>query len=106
MQLTPRQKHALESICETFLPAAGDWPSACDMGVPDALAQALDFNPRSRDRAQFVSLLDMWNSKLHALLLAGKWTAFSSLGAETREAMLRSWADSSLRKRRAAFQAL
>ena len=106
MQLTPRQQLALESICETFLPAAGDWPSARDVGVPEALAQALDFNPRTRDRAQFLNLLDMWNSKLHALLLVGEWTTFSSLDSKTREAMLRSWADSSLRRRRGAFQAL
>ena len=106
MQLTPRQKHALESICETFFPRSEGWPSAVEMGVPDALAEALEFNPRTRDRAQFLNLLDMWDSKLHALLLAGKYENFSNLGKEVREKILRSWADSSLRKRRAAFQAL
>lgn len=106
MQLTPRQQHALESICETFLPAAEGWPSAVEMGAPAALAKALDFNPRTRDRAQFLNLLDVWDSKLHAFALAGEWAAFSSLDAEKREAMLRSWADSALRTRRAAFQAL
>ncbi|HYK40030.1 MAG TPA: gluconate 2-dehydrogenase subunit 3 family protein, partial [Candidatus Eremiobacteraceae bacterium] len=68
MQLTPRQKQALESICETFLPKAEDWPSAVEMGVPEALADALEFNPRTRDHAQFLNLLDIWNSKLHAFL--------------------------------------
>src|SRR5215467_469212 len=106
MQLTPRQQQALESICETFLPAVGGWPSAVQMGVPTALAEALDFNPRTRDRAQFLNLLDMWDSKLHALVLAGEWEKFSHLDAEKREAMLRSWANSRFRKRRAAFQAL
>jgi long-chain-alcohol oxidase len=106
MQLTPRQRRALESICETFLPAAEGWPSALEMGVPAALADALDFNPRTRERAQFLNLLDIWDSKLHALALAGEWAPFSSLEVEARESMVRSWADSSLRKRRAAFQAL
>ncbi|HLK02889.1 MAG TPA: gluconate 2-dehydrogenase subunit 3 family protein, partial [Candidatus Acidoferrum sp.] len=63
MQLTLRQKHALESICETFLPASEGWPSAIEMGVPEALEDALDFNPRMRDRAQFLNLLDVWDSK-------------------------------------------
>ena len=106
MQLTLRQKHALESICETFLPASAGWPSAIEMGVPEALEDALDFNPRMRDRAQFLNLLDVWDSKLHGFLLAGEWREFSALDAGTREQMLRSWADSALRKRRAAFQAL
>src|SRR5262252_3205584 len=106
MQLTSRQQRALESICETFLPGADGWPSAVEMGVPTALAEALDFNPRTTDRAQFLNLLDIWDSKLHAFALAGEWARFSSLDAETRETMLRSWAGSMFRKRRAAFQAL
>ena len=106
MQLTPRQKHALEAICETFFPSCGGWPSAVEMGVPDALAEALDFNPRTRDRAQFLNLLDIWDSKLHGFLLAGEYEHFSQLNRDVREGMLRSWADSSLVKRRAAFQAL
>ena len=106
MQLTPRQRHALESICETFLPHAEGWPSAVEMGVPEALAKALDFNPRTRARAQFLKLLDVWNSKLHAFLLAGRYENFSSLEAPVRERILRSWGNSSLAKRRAAFQGL
>ena len=106
MQLTPRQKRALESICETFCPAAEGWPSAVEMGVPGALAEALEFNPRTQERAQFLNLLDAWDSNLHAFFLAGKYKSFSALHQETREKILRSWADSLLRKRRAAFQAL
>jgi hypothetical protein len=74
--------------------------------VPDALAEALGFNPRTRDRAQFLNLLDVWDSKLHGFLLAGEYEHFSKLEKEVREGMLQSWADSSLRKRRAAFQGL
>jgi len=50
-QLTPRQKHALESICETFFPSSEGWPSAVELGVPDALAEALEFN-RGREAAR------------------------------------------------------
>jgi choline dehydrogenase-like flavoprotein len=106
MQLTPRQKHALESICETFLPKAEGWPSAVEMGVPEALAEALEFNPRTRDRAQFLNLLDAWDSKLHAFLAVGEYGNFSKLEETTRRKILLSWADSTLGKRRAAFQAL
>jgi long-chain-alcohol oxidase len=106
MQLTSRQQHALESICDTFLPRAEGWPSAVEAGVPGALAQALDFNPRTRDRAQFLNLLDVWDSKLHAFLTAGHYQEFSALPEEVRRKILLSWADSSLGKRRAAFQAL
>ncbi len=106
MQLTPRQKHALASICETFLPSAEGWPSAVELGVPEALAEALEFNPRTEERAQFLNLLDVWDSRLHGFVLAGEYENFSALGAEAREKILLSWADSSLRMRRAAFQAL
>src|SRR5438067_164341 len=106
MQLTPRQKHAVEAICETFFPSGDGWPSAVEMGVPAALGEALEFNPRTRDRAQFLNLLDIWDSKLHGFLLAGEYEHFSKLEKEVREQILQSWADSSLRKRRAAFQAL
>src|SRR5215471_1104987 len=106
MQLTPRQKQALESICETLLPKAEDWPSAVEMGVPEALVDALELNPRTRDRAQFLNLLDIWNSKLHAFLTVGKYGNFSTLDEVTRRKILLSWADSALGKRRAAFQAL
>src|SRR6266404_5103779 len=106
MQLTPRQKHALESICETFFPSSEGWPSAVELGVPDALAEALEFNPRTRSGAQFLNLVDVCDANLHAFLLAGEYENFSKLEKDVREKVLRSWADSSLQKRRAAFQAL
>jgi long-chain-alcohol oxidase len=106
MNLTPRQQRALESICETFLPRAEGWPSARDMGIPQAIAAAMDFNPRSNDRAQLLQLLDIWDSNLHSLLTIGRLRSFSSLSKEDRIRVLLSWADSGIGKRRAAFQAL
>ena len=106
MDLSPRQQRALQSICDTFAPASAGWPSACDLGIPAAIASALDLNPRAGERAQFLQLLDIWDSHLHSLLTVGRWNAFSSLPLETRIRVLLSWADSGLSRRRGAFQAL
>ena len=106
MNLTLRQQRALESICETFLPPAEGWPSALELGIPEAIAAAMDFNPRSKDRAQLLQLLDLWDSSLHGLFTIGRLKSFSHLSQEDRVRVLLSWADSGIGKRRAAFQAL
>lgn len=106
MDLTSRQKHALQTICDTFAPASSGWPSGSELGIPEAIANALDLNPRSSERAQILQLLDVWDSHLHSLLSVGQWTKFSSLPMEGRTRVLLSWADSGLRLRRSAFQAL
>src|SRR5262252_56723 len=106
MELTPRQYRALCSICDAFLPSAPGWPSAVERGVPDALAAALDFNPRAIDRREFLNLLDFWDSRLHSLFASGTFRRFSELAAEEKCRMLLAWADSSITLRRAAFQAL
>ena len=106
MELTPRQHRALCSICDTFLPRAPDWPSAVERGVPDALAAALDFNPRAVDRWEFLNLLDVWGSALHSFIEVGHWSQFSELADENKYKVMLSWADSRLTLRRAAFQAL
>src|SRR6266481_5965664 len=106
MELTPRQHRALCSICDTFLPAAPGWPSAVERGVPDALATALDFNPRAVDRWEFLNLLDLWDSSIHSFIEVGHWVQFSDLVAEDKYKVMLSWADSRLTMRRAAFQAL
>src|SRR5258708_15531539 len=106
MELTSRQHRALCSICDTFLPAAPGWPSAVERGVPDALAAALDFNPRAIYRWEFLNLLDIWDSSLHWLVEAGSWSQFSKLPQADQHKVMLSWADSRLTMRRAAFQAL
>jgi long-chain-alcohol oxidase len=106
MNLTSRQQRALESICDTFAPRSADWPSACEVGIPAAIAKALDLNPRPGERAQFLELLDLWDSHLHSLLTVGRWAWFSSLPLETRIRVLLCWADSGFGRRRGAFQAL
>jgi len=106
MELTPRQHRALCSICDTFLPAAPGWPSAVERGVPDALAAALDFNPRAVDRWEFLNLLDLWDSSIHSFIEVGHWVQFSELPEEDKYKVMLSWADSRFALRRAAFQAL
>ena len=106
MDLTPRQHLALRSICDAFFPAADGWPSASERGVPEALASALDHNPRVTHQWEFLNLLDVWNSPLHSFCELGAFTRFSDLTTEDQCRMLLSWADSRLALRRAAFQAL
>src|SRR5215472_12508081 len=100
MNLSVRQQKVLRSICDTFAPAAERWPSASELGLPEAIASGLDFNPRASDREQFLKLLDFWDSHLHSFLAAGRYARFSSLPLEVRIRVLLFWADSALRKRR------
>ena len=106
MKLSSRQQRVLQSICDTFAPAENGWPSASELGIPAAIASGLDFNPRAADRAQFLQLLDLWDSRLHSILAVGRLVPFSSLPRDVRVRVLLSWADSAFVRRRAAFQAL
>ncbi len=74
--------------------------------MPDALATALDFNPRAVDRWEFLNLLDIWDSSIHSFVEVGHWRQFSDLSEENKHKVMLSWADSRLSLRRAAFQAL
>src|SRR5579864_9271604 len=96
MKLSPRQQRVLHSICDTFAPAENGWPSASELGIPEAIPSGLDFNPRAADRAQFLQLLDIWDSRLHSLLAVGLLAPFSSLPRDVRVRVLLSWADSEI----------
>jgi long-chain-alcohol oxidase len=106
MNLSPPQRHALQSICDTFAPSGDGWPSASELGVPEAIVNAMDFNPRAADHQQFLQLLDIWDSRLHGLFSIGRLSRFSTLNQDDRTRVLLSWAESGLGVRRAAFQAL
>src|SRR6202042_1466284 len=96
MQLTPPQLRALTSICDTFAPKSDGWPAGSELGVPNAIAAAMDFNPRGADHKQFLQLMDIWDSRLHALLTVGSLAQFSHMDQQARTRMLLSWAESSL----------
>ena len=105
MELSPRQRTALTSICDTFFPAHNGAPSASELGVVDALLGAVAANPREAERRQLAQLLGLWDTLLTALG-GGGLRRFSALGQAERERVLLSWCDSRLPQRRAAFQAL
>jgi len=107
MRLSRRQQLALEAICDTFCPPANGIPGAGELGVADAVLDAAALNPRKAERSQLQQLLSVWDSKpVTALLGHGGWERFSELPSPERERILRSWGESRLPQRRAAFQAL
>ncbi len=106
MELTEGQRHALEAICDTVCPGGDGLPSASELGVPEALLEAIDRNPRQAERRQLAQLLGVWDSQPLTALGGGGWKRFSALPREARERVLLSWCDSRLPQRRAAFQAL
>jgi long-chain-alcohol oxidase len=107
MDLSPRQRVALETICDTFCPDGDGMLAASELGVPDAVAGAVGLNPREAERKQLQQLLSVWDSKLVTGLLGRRgWKRFSELSPQGREQVLLAWRDSRLPQRRAAFQAL
>src|SRR5271156_1331075 len=106
MKLAAGQQLALEAICDTFAPADEGWPSAAEMGVARAIAEALPDPAVTGRPEQLLQLLNIWNSPLHSLFAIRRTAAFSALPADERVRVLLSWADSALAQRRGAFQAL
>jgi choline dehydrogenase-like flavoprotein len=102
-----RRRRALESICDTFVPEADGLPSATQLGVPEALLDAVAANPRASERGQVAALLAAWDSAVATRLGGGgSFARFSALAQEERERVVLAWADSRVPQRRAAFQAL
>jgi choline dehydrogenase-like flavoprotein len=106
MELTPRQRRALEDICDTFCPPGNGVPSARELGVADAVVDAISKNPRAGERRQLQALLGLWDSPGLGVLGGGTWKRFSAMATDERERVLLSWANSRLAQRRAVFQAL
>src|ERR1700730_9186857 len=105
MDLSPRQRRALEDICDAFCPPPGGVLRARELGVSDAIVEAVGRNPRRSERAQLAGLLSLWdNAALGALGGAG-FTRFSDMSQDQREQVMRSWRDSRLPQRRAVFHA-
>jgi choline dehydrogenase-like flavoprotein len=104
--LNPRQLSALRDICDTFGPAEDGLPAPGELGVPEALVQAVALNPRAAERRQLALLLSLWDSPALGALGGVGLKRFSTLAREESERVLQSWGDSSSPQRRAAFQAL
>ncbi|MFX0592253.1 GMC family oxidoreductase N-terminal domain-containing protein [Melissospora conviva] len=107
MELSAKQRAALESICDTFAPGDGDGlPPASRLGAVDVMAALVLSNPRAAEVEQFLGLLDRWDSPVTQLLLSGSPRRFSQQSQERREQMLLALAGSSITSKRALFQAL
>ena len=104
--LNPRQLGALRDICDTLCPRGDGLSSASELGVPEAMTEAVGLNPREAERRQLALLLSLWNSPALGALGGAGPRRFNALDQERREDVLRSWADSRSPQRRAAFQAL
>jgi long-chain-alcohol oxidase len=106
MKLTPRQRRALEEICDAFCPSADGAPTARELGVADALLAAISLNPRASERKQLGALLSLWDTRALGALGGAGLSRFSSLVPDEQERVLLAWGDSRSRQRRAVFQAL
>ncbi len=106
MELTDRQRRALEDICDAFCPSQDGVPTARDLGVANAVIEAVALNPREQERKQLATLLSLWDTRALGALGGVGFKRFSSLSPEERERVLLAWGDSRATQRRAAFQAL
>jgi choline dehydrogenase-like flavoprotein len=106
MTFSARQRQALAEICDVFCPPANGGPSSRELGVADALLEAVALNPRAAERKQLAALLSLWDTHLLGALGGAGFSRFSSLPREQRERVLLSWGDSRAPQRRAVFQAL
>jgi choline dehydrogenase-like flavoprotein len=100
VELSRRQRRALEQIADTFAPGLAGLPPASAHGVVDEFAHALERFTHPTDRAQLLRLLSVWD------LVARRRRRFGALGHGDRERVLRAWRDSRIGQRRAVYKAL
>jgi long-chain-alcohol oxidase len=100
MELSRRQRAALESIADTFAPGLDGLPPASALGVPDAFVGVLERHPRRAEVREVLRLLSAWE------YAAQPRRRFSRLPFAERERVLRSWRDSSLERKRSAYKVL
>ena len=106
MELTLRQLTALQDICDAFCPSGNGTPSARELGVAEAVLEAVSLNPRASERKQLAALLSLWDTPALGAVGGAGFQRFSALTPEERERVLLSWGDSRLPQRRAVFEAL
>lgn len=106
MELTARQRAALDLICDAFAPGDGDTlPSASALGAVDIVVELLARNPRAAEQRQVSMLLGLWDSRAFGLLAGMGPRRFSALPAPERERMLLRLGESRFAQKRAVFQA-
>src|SRR3954452_22818907 len=109
--LNDRQRDGLRAIVDTFaapvdVGGGRSTPTGSDLGVVEAVEEAVAAAPRAADRKQTATLLGLFGSRGLTALGGGAFKRFAALPLERREAVMRSWADSKVPQRRAVFQAL
>jgi long-chain-alcohol oxidase len=107
VNFSDRQRRALEEICDAFCPPAGDgMPGARELGVGQALLEAVALNPRQSEQRQLAALLSLWDTRPLGALGGAGLQRFSALSQGDRERVLLAWGESRAPQRRAVFQAL
>jgi choline dehydrogenase-like flavoprotein len=96
----------LAALCDTFVPAAGDLPSASGLGVDRVLRSEVAGLGRPALVAELDQLLDTIESPVLNLALTGRAVRFTSLAPADREEYLKRWAASPLPLKRRAFQVM
>lgn len=62
MEISARQRRALQDICETFCPTQDGLPSPGELGVAEAVLAAVDAS-RGAERRQLAALLSAWDAR-------------------------------------------
>lgn len=96
----------LAALCDTFVPAVGDLPSASALGVDRLLRSEVAALGRPALVAELDQLLDTIESPVLNFALTGRAVRFTSLGQAAREEYLKRWAASPLPLKRRAFQVM
>ena len=96
----------LAVLCDAFVPAVGDLPSASGLGVDRVLRSEVAALGRPALVAELDQLLDTIESPLLNLALTGRAIRFTSLTQADREEYLKRWAASPLPLKRRAFQVM
>jgi choline dehydrogenase-like flavoprotein len=96
----------LAALCDAFVPAVGDLPSASGLGVDRVLRSEVAALGRPALVAELDQLLDTIESPVLNLTLTGRAVRFTSLAQAEREDYLKRWAASPLALKRRAFQVM
>jgi len=97
---------ALAAICDAFVPAEEELPSASALGVPATLRHEVEALGRAALVAELDQFLDTIESPALNLALTGRAVRFSRLPQAERESYLQRWATSPLPLKRRAFQVM
>ncbi len=103
MILNNKQKEALASICDAFIPTiikpndpTGYWSrKASDIPVVEKITEIISSLPLETQK-EFIDLINILNSNVLGLTWWGSFKSVSDLNANQREKLLLSWSKSSL----------